>query len=116
MIFFNKLTFWKTILFYRYSENSENQKFRSESVRKHITAKVRAYSESSRRTDHEYLVSFDVTAAIAAFLSKDFDKASKNSKPISVSISKFLMFILINTILANRIRTKKFKNVSYFLI
>jgi hypothetical protein len=36
-----------------------------ESVRKPISA----YSEFSRRADHEYLVSFNVTAAIVALLS-----------------------------------------------
>jgi hypothetical protein len=59
-------------------------------------AKVRAYSESSRRADHKY---FDVAAAY-----------KYNSMPISISILICInMFILINTILAYRLRTKSLK-------
>jgi predicted secreted acid phosphatase len=78
------------------STNSENQ---SESVRKHKSAKIRAYSESSHRADHEYLVSFDMDEAIVALLSNNFDEASKKVFPFQ----NVYITLLINTILANRI-------------
>jgi hypothetical protein len=57
-------------------DTHKSQKIRRKDQNRFENTFQQKYYESSRRADHEYLVSFDVTAAVEALLSKDFDKAT----------------------------------------